>query len=86
MIRYSEIMYTIRLKNTDFVPNFYIGGKEYLGNYKNCFWYVFLTISTIGYGDIVADSIIGKLYTNIAAFWGMIFISVFVVVLVDLFK
>lgn len=54
-------------------------------NYLNCFWYSFLVISTIGYGEIVAFSFLGKLFTNILAFWGIFFISIFVVFNLDLF-
>lgn len=49
-------------------------------------WYVFITVMTVGYGDIWAISIFGQITMIIATFSGIIFSSIFVVCVDEFFK
>ena len=42
-------------------------------------WYIFITVSTIGYGDFYAQSFIGQISMVIATFFGILLNSIFVV-------
>ena len=42
-------------------------------------WYVFITVMTIGFGEISAQSFWGQVSMTIATFLGIIFTSIFVV-------
>lgn len=42
-------------------------------------WYVFITVMTIGFGEISAQSMWGKISMTIATFLGIMFTSIFVV-------
>jgi hypothetical protein len=42
-------------------------------------WYVFITVMTIGFGDISAQSMWGQVSMTIATFLGIMFTSIFVV-------
>ena len=47
-------------------------------------WNILITITTVGYGDISASSHMGRLIAIIAAFWGVFFVSLFVVALMNM--
>ena len=49
-------------------------------------WYVFITVMTVGYGDIWALQIFGQITMIIATFSGIIFSSLFVVAVDKFFK
>jgi len=49
-------------------------------------WFVFITVMTIGYGEISAISIFGQVAVVIATFVGLIFNSIFVVVVEKFLK
>lgn len=42
-------------------------------------WYVFITVMTIGFGEIAAESMMGYFSITIATFLGIMFTSIFVV-------
>lgn len=49
-------------------------------------WYVFITIMTIGYGDMYAVSFFGQISMIVATFTGIVFSSIFVVCVEKFFK
>lgn len=48
-------------------------------------WNILITMTTVGYGDVFAKSHGGRLIGIITAFWGIFFLSLFVVTLVNTF-
>ncbi len=42
-------------------------------------WFVFITMTTVGYGDVYAKSHAGRAITILAAFIGVVIVSLFVV-------
>ena len=50
----------------------------------NSFWCTLITMTTVGYGDFYPKSNIGRLVGIIIAFWGVLFVSLFVVTLTNL--
>ena len=50
----------------------------------NSFWLTLITMTTVGYGDIYPKSNTGRLVGIIIAFWGVLFVSLFVVTLTNL--
>ena len=51
---------------------------------SNSFWVTLITMTTVGYGDFYPKSNIGRLVGIIIAFWGVLFVSLFVVTLTNL--
>ncbi len=50
----------------------------------NSFWLTLITMTTVGYGDFYPKSNTGRLVGIIIAFWGVLFVSLFVVTLTNL--
>jgi voltage-gated potassium channel Kch len=49
----------------------------------NSWWLTLVTMTTIGYGDIVPMTTLGRLLAAISCIWGMFLISMFVVALTN---
>ncbi|MFS8160284.1 MAG: ion channel [Candidatus Roizmanbacteria bacterium] len=49
-------------------------------------WNILITISTDGYGDFFAKSDCGRVIAIITGFWGIFFLSLFVISLLNLTK
>lgn len=47
----------------------------------NPIWQMFVTMSTVGYGDIVPTTHIGRFITGLACIWGMFLLSLLMVTL-----
>ena len=47
-------------------------------------WNVLITITTVGYGDFSAQTHMGRFIAIIVAFWGVFFVSLFVVALMNI--
>ena len=45
----------------------------------NGVWNVIITMSTVGYGEIYAESFFGRLIAIMICFWGIFFVSTLVV-------
>lgn len=50
-------------------------------NFTTAMWNMVITMTTIGYGDYSAGSHMGRLIAIIIAFWGVFYVSLFVVAL-----
>lgn len=44
-----------------------------------CVWNVIITLSSVGYGEIYAESFFGRLVAIMICFWGVFFVSTLVV-------
>lgn len=52
----------------------------------NSMWLICLAMTTVGYGDIVPKTHMGRFITTLACFWGIFLISVSVVLLTNVLK
>ena len=62
--------------------------KDRLSFWEDYFCYVYLvvvTLTTVGYGDITAKSMLGKTVIMISAIWGAFIISLIVLVVASVF-
>ena len=60
--------------------------REVDSNFKNittCFWVVIITMTSVGYGDYAPKSDSGRFIGILTAFWGIFFLSLFVVALTN---
>lgn len=53
--------------------------------YSNMVWMTMITMTTVGYGDIVPHTYIGKILGSLCVTWGGLLLSVMVVVLTNAF-
>ena len=51
--------------------------KDY-NKYGNCIWFYLITMTTVGYGDKVPNSNLGRIFTFVAAVFGSILLSIFI--------
>lgn len=58
--------------------------EQNFNSIANSFWVTLITMTTVGYGDFYPKSNIGRLVGIIIAFWGVLFVSLFVVTLTNL--
>ena len=49
-------------------------------------WYCFISFTTIGFGDIVASTFLGRIITIIIALYGMLIISIITSVLISYYQ
>ena len=54
--------------------------------YINTFWFVGVTMTTVGYGDYYPATIAGKFFSFIICIWGLFFISLGFVTLINILK
>jgi hypothetical protein len=52
--------------------------------FENSFWVCFITMTTVGYGDLYARTIIGRMITIVVACGGIFIVSIMVVVLTNM--
>lgn len=48
---------------------------------ENSIWFVWITMTTVGYGDFYPKTIFGRVLTIIISIWGIFIVSMMVVVL-----
>lgn len=46
-----------------------------LGSYSNILWYLFASFTTIGYGDIVSTTLLGRTITVIVSLYGILIVA-----------
>lgn len=51
-----------------------------------CIWNVIITLTTVGYGDFYPKTNCGRLVGILTAFWGVFFVSLFVVALTNILE
>jgi hypothetical protein len=54
--------------------------------YVNAFWFVSVTMATVGYGDYVPNTIPGRFFSFIICLWGIFYVSITFVSLINLIK
>jgi len=69
--------YSLRIFERPLVP---YSGLDF-NSIINCFWYMIITMTTVGYGDYSAYSFKGRLISIIIMIWGVFIQSMFVVTL-----
>lgn len=52
---------------------------------SNSIWNVFVTMTTVGYGDYYPKTDMGRIIGIAVAFWGVFIVSLFVVTLSNMF-
>lgn len=55
----------------------------YFRDITTAMWNILVTITTVGYGDVYAKSHLGRMIAIIAALWGVFYVSLFVVSLMN---
>ena len=85
IIRISENGFINHIKKKDFeIEN--INLKPIFYYYKNCFWNIVITITTIGYGDLSVNSVLSKILQFFISITGFIIISFLIVALTEFVK
>lgn len=54
--------------------------------YLNTFWFVGVTMTTVGYGDYTPQTVAGRFFSFIICIWGLFFISMGFASLINLLK
>ena len=62
-------------------PNNDVLGDVNFDSYYNCWWNIIITMTTVGYGDIFARTILGRIIIFIVAIWGVFVNSLLTVAL-----
>lgn len=74
VIRVAEMGYLRGMKFSDFSDYDidYYKTSQTFKHYRNCFWNIFITMSEIGYGDIVVNTLLGRCIIFFVALSGII--------------
>jgi Ion channel len=73
----SLIMFSYQLRLFERVTN------GHFIHFTSCMWNMFITMTTVGYGDIYAMSHPGRFIALVAAFWGVFLNSLFILSLTN---
>lgn len=78
-------IFAIGLRICEFVSSQTNGSLDFV-YYTNTFWFVGVTMTTVGYGDYVPKTLAGRFFSFIICIWGLFFISLGFVSLINLLK
>lgn len=56
-----------------------------INSYGDAIWYCFTVVSTIGFGDIVVETLLGRILTIILSFYGIIVVALIPAIIVGYF-
>ena len=90
IIRISENSYYRYLKKSSFenyedYQNFLSHHKDF-DNYKNCIWYIFITITTIGYGELSVQTLLSRIVSFFLNISGMVIVAYVIIGLKQIFE
>ncbi len=60
--------------------------QEVIGSFTDGLWYCFAVVTTIGFGDIVATTAIGRILTVILGIYGLIVVAVITSIIVNFYN
>ena len=63
-----------------------IDGNPDFSIYINDFWFISVTMSTVGYGDYIPQTQLGKFIAFLTCLWGIFFVSITFVSLINMLK
>lgn len=72
--------------NLYYMNPYILGSKTGFESYDTCLWFTFITMTSIGYGEYVPKSDLGKLLAGLIAIFGVILNSFLVVALTEYLK
>ena len=76
MVTLMMFSYQLRLFERHIDANF--------NNITTAMWNMIITMTTVGYGDVYPKSHMGRMIGIIIAFWGVFYVSLFVVALTNI--
>lgn len=77
----STIVFSYQIRITE-GPIYHASGVDF-NDLNTCMWYVIITLTNVGYGDIFPTSFWGKIVGIIVSIWGIVCMS-FLVILLDI--
>lgn len=66
-------------------PYMDINGQDF-GDYRNCIWFTYVTMTTIGYGDYVTATELGRFVAIIIGVWGVFVFSMMIYIIDNTFQ
>lgn len=58
---------------------------QYFNGFDSTVWYVIITMTSVGYGNIIASTTLGRATTICVALTGALFLSLLVAIVTELF-
>lgn len=77
------LAYTLRVFE---IPYYHALQEKVFDDYFTAIWVIVITMTTVGFGDVVAYSHFGRLIVMITAFWGTFLISLLIVSVSKIFE
>jgi len=77
------LAYTLRVFE---IPYYHALNEKIFDDYFTAIWVIVITMTTVGFGDVVAYSQFGRLIVMITAFWGTFLISLLIVSVSKIFE
>lgn len=74
-ISYAALAFAIHVSERDVDATF--------DDYNNCFWFIIVTMTTVGYGDIYPTGALGRCIAAVACVWGIVLLSLVITVITD---